>query len=293
MLRHMLALAILAVLMAQALPAAVEDSPSEILLWPDGVPGFEKLKSEKEKTKAQKNGEYTITHVDNPTLTVFLPPKDKATGTAVIMAPGGGHSALWVLHEGVNEAKWLNERGIAAFVLKYRLAREPGSPYKVAEHALQDGQRAVRVVRGRAAEWGIDPERIGLMGFSAGGEVTALVCANPDKGKPDAADPIDRLSARPDFQVLVYGGGQGIRGQNITKDMPPTFMVVGDNDNVANALVDHYKALKKAGVSTELHVYAKVGHGFGYRDNLKGQPVGSWLQRLEDFLRVEGMLTKK
>src|SRR5262249_56496734 len=140
------------------------------------------------------------------------PAKDKATGTAVVIAPGGGHRELWVLHEGANEAKWLSDRGIAAFVLKYRLAREKGSPYKIAEHALQDGQRAIRLVRSRAKEWGIDPHRIGLMGFSAGGEVTALVCNNFDAGQENGSDPVERVSSRPDFQALIYPGPGGIRG---------------------------------------------------------------------------------
>jgi acetyl esterase/lipase len=106
-------------------------------------------------------------------------------------------------------AGWLSDRSIAAFVLKYHLAREKGSPYKLAEHALQDGQRAIRVVRSKAKEWGIDPARVGMMGFLAGGEVTALVCGRAEKGKEGAPDPVDRLSARPDFQALVYSGPQG------------------------------------------------------------------------------------
>src|SRR5262249_17492647 len=138
-------------------PAGVvaDDVNPEVPLWPNGAPGFEGRKGEKEVKTAQKNaGEYTIKGVHNPTLTVFLPPKEKATGAAVVIAPGGGHRELWVVHEGINEAKWLNDHGIAAFVLKYRLARESNpSPYKVDEHALQDGQRAVRLVRRRAQEW--------------------------------------------------------------------------------------------------------------------------------------------
>jgi endo-1,4-beta-xylanase len=272
---------------------AADESRPEVPLWPNGAPGFEGRKDEKEVRTVQKSGEYKVTNVHNPTLTVFLPSKDKATGTAVVLAPGGGHRELWVLHEGENVAKWLNEHGIAAFVLKYRLAREKGSPYKLPDHALQDGQRAIRLVRSRAKEWGVNPDRVGLMGFSAGGELTALVCGRAEKGKDDASDPVDRLSGRPDFQALIYSGPQGIRGQTVTKDMPPTFIVVGDNDNAANWLVPHYLALKKAGVSSELHVYAKTPHGFGVRENKTIRPADTWLQRFEEFLGAEGMLKKE
>src|SRR5579885_1834181 len=265
-----------------------DDEPPVVPLWVNGPPGFESRKDEKEVKDVQKSGEYKVTNVHNPSLTVFLPPKEKATGAAVVIAPGGGHRELWVLHEGVNEAKWLNEHGIAAFVLKYRLAREKGSPYKIAEHALQDGQRAIRLVRSRAQQWGINPHHVGMMGFSAGGEVTALVCSNPDPGKPDAKDLVERQSARPDFQALIYSGPQGIRGATVTKDMPPTFIAVGDNDQFVVMLTNHYLALKKAGVSAELHVYANTPHGFGFRGEDRSKPVTTWLQRFEEFLRVEG-----
>jgi endo-1,4-beta-xylanase len=272
--------------------AAAEDPRTVVPLWPNGAPGFESRKDEKEVRNVQKSGEYNVTNVHNPSLTVFLPPKDKATGAAVIIAPGGGHRELWVLHEGENVAKWLSDRGVAAFVLKYRLAREKNSPYKIAEHALQDGQRAVRLVRSKAKDWGVNPDRVGLMGFSAGGELTALVCGKAEKGKEDAADPVDRLSARPDFQALIYSGPQGITGQAVTKDVPPTFIVVGDADNAATWLAQHYLALKKAGVSSELHVYAKAPHGFGLRPNKADRPADAWPQRFQEFLEVQGMLKK-
>jgi acetyl esterase/lipase len=211
----------------------------------------------------------------------------------VVIAPGGGHRELWVLHEGENEAKWLSERGVAAFVLRYRLAREKDSKYKIAEHALQDGQRSVRLVRSRAQEWGINPARVGMMGFSAGGEVVALVCRNPDNGKEGAEDPVERQSCRPDFQALVYSGPQGIVRQTIMKETPPTFIVVGDEDNAATWLVEHYQALKKAGVSSELHVYAKTPHAFGFRPNKTSRAVDAWLQRLYEFLDSEGMVRRE
>jgi len=268
------------------------DDPPEVPLWEKGPPGFESRKDEKEHHDVQKSGEYKVTNVHNPTLTVFLPPKEKATGAAVVLAPGGGHRELWVMHEGMNEAKWLADRGIAAFVLKYRLGREKDSPYKIDVHALQDGQRAIRLVRSRAAEWNVNPNRVGIMGFSAGGEVAAMVSNAADKGTPDAADPVDRQSAKPDFQALVYSGPLGIRNANVTKELPPTFILVGDTDNAATWLVNHYLALKKAGVSTELHVYANTPHGFGYRERKPAKPVDSWLERFHEFLTAEGMLKK-
>jgi endo-1,4-beta-xylanase len=287
-------------------------------LWEKGAPGFENLKDEKEHRNVQKSGEYNVTNVHNPTLTVFLPPKDKATGAAVVIAPGGGHRELWVLHEGEYLAKWLNDRGVAAFVLHYRLAREHGSKYQIAEHALQDGQLAVRLVRSRAKEWGVNPARVGMMGFSAGGEVVAMVCGHsqesevrnqgsaPGKASPVASaqgkaspvasapgdDPVDRESCRPDFQALIYSGPLGIVRQPVAKETPPTFILVGDDDKAATWLVEHYQALKKVGVSCELHVYAKTPHGFGYRPTRTNRPVDAWPQRFYEFLDAEGMLKK-
>ena len=266
--------------------------PLEISLWEKGPPGFESRKDDKEKKEVQKSGEYKVMNVHNPTLTVFLPPKDKANGVGIVLCPGGGFRELWMLHEGINEAKWLNERGIAAFVLKYRLPREKDSPYRLDEQPLQDGQRAMRLVRSKAKEWGVDPNRVGMMGFSAGGEVVATTCNASGKGKEDASDPIDHENARPDFQALIYSGPLGIRGASVTKEMPPTFMLVGDNDSAATVLVSHYLALKKAGVSSELHVYAKVPHGFGMRESKNPKPVDSWLQRFVEFLAVEGFVRK-
>ena len=282
-----------AFLVAACATARAEDPPL-IHLWEKGAPGFERRKAEKEvRDRQNAAGEYRLTNVHNPYVTVFLPPKEKATGAAVVVVPGGGHRELWPKHEGENVAEWLRDHGVAAVVLRYRLAREQGSPYKIAEPALQDGQRAVRLVRAHAKEWNVDPNRVGMMGFSAGGEVVAMVCNKADKGNPDAPDPVDRLSAKPDFQALIYSGPLGIRGQAVTKDLPPAFIVVGDVDNAATWLVEHFAALRKAGVSAELHVYAKAPHGFGYRPNKLTRPADAWPQRFYEFLGVEGMLKKE
>jgi endo-1,4-beta-xylanase len=272
------------------------EQPQLIPLWEKGAPGFEDRKDTKEvrDRENKETGEYRTTNIHNPYLTVFLPPKEKATGAAVVVVPGGGHRELWVKHEGENVAQWLSEKGIAAVVLRYRLAREKGSPYKIDVHALQDGQRALRLVRSKAKEWNIDPNRVGMMGFSAGGEVVALVCRKTEKGNEKAEDPIDRESAVPSFQALVYSGPQGIRGQTVTKEnTPPTWILVGDDDGAATWLVQHYQDAKKAGVSAELHIYAKTGHGFGLRPTkADGKPVESWPQRFVEFLSAEGMLKK-
>jgi endo-1,4-beta-xylanase len=292
--RHRLVLLLAFTGALAALTHAADEKAPVVPLWEKGAPGFEARKDEKENREVQKSGEYKVTNVHNPYLTVFLPPKDKATGAAVVLCPGGGHRELWVLHEGENVAQWLSEHGVAAFVLRYRLGREKGSPYKIDEHALQDGQRAVRLVRSRAKEWGINPGRVGMMGFSAGGEVVAMVCRNPDKGKEDAKDPVDRESCRPDFQALVYSGPLGIRQQTVTKETPPAFILVGDDDNAVSWLVEHYQALKKTGVSSELHVYAKTPHGFGYRPGkTTTRPVDSWPQRFLEFLDSQGMFKKE
>jgi len=273
--------------------AQAADDPPVVPLWEKGAPGFEDRKNEKEQRNVKTSGEYSVTNVHNPYVTVFLPPKDKATGAAVVIAPGGGHRELWVKHEGEFVAKWLSEHGVAAFVLRYRLGREKDTKYKIAEHALQDGQRAVRLVRSRAKEWGVNPSRVGMMGFSAGGEVVALVCRNPEKGKEGAEDPVEQESCRPDFEALIYSGPQGIVRQTVTKETPPTFIGVGDEDGAAVWLVEHYQALKKAGVSCELHVYAKTPHGFGYRPSKTNRPVDAWPQRFYEFLDTQGMLKKE
>ena len=287
-------LSLVALLLAPLAASRAADPPL-VHLWENGAPGFESRKDDKEVRDrvSKETGEYRLTNVHNPYVTIFLPPKEKATGTAVIIASGGGHRELWVKHEGENVAEWLRDRGVAAVVLRYRLGRETGSPYKIAEHALQDGQRAVRLVRSKAAEWNINPDRVGMMGFSAGGEVVGLVVGNPNKANPEAPDAVDRLSARPAFQALIYSGPQGVRGQAVTKDTPPAFIAVGDTDGAATWLVDYFTALRKEKVSSELHVYAKAPHGFGYRPNKLTRPCDKWPERFEEFLAVQGMLKKE
>jgi endo-1,4-beta-xylanase len=285
-------------LTAAALTAAEYSAKAaaEVPLWPHGAPGSEAMASKKEVVDGPHQGQdFTrIWSIHNPALLVYLPPKNKATGAAMIIAPGGGHRFLSIDMEGTNVAEWLNTIGVAAFVLKYRLAREEGSPYKVEVDALTDGKRAVRTLRARAAEWGIDPAKIGLLGFSAGGELAALVATKYDAGKPDSPDPIERQSSKPDYQVLIY---PGIRTDaiEITKDTPPAFLLCAGNDNgPALAIPALYLALKKAGVPAELHIYNSGGHGFGLRNNPKTNVIYStWTQRLQDWMADGGMSKAK
>lgn len=269
---------------------------SEVPLWTNGAPGSEAMASKKEVVDGPHQGQdFTrIWSIHNPSLTVFLPPKEKATGAAMIVAPGGGHRFLSFDMEGTNVAEWLNSLGVAAFVLKYRLAREEGSPYKIEVDALSDGQRAVRMVRARAAEWNVNPAKIGFMGFSAGGEIAALVSTRYDAGKPDSADAIERQSSKPDYQVLIY---PGVRADNIkvTHDTPPAFMLCADNDKGPSmAIPALYLALKTAGVKSEIHIYNSGGHGFGLRKNPKANVIyTTWVLRLADWMSDVGMSTPK
>lgn len=261
-----------------------------ILLWPGGAPGSEG-KDTPEKLEVSASGEETVTNVHRPSITAYLPPEDKANGAAVIVAPGGGHKILCTTHEGSNVAKWLADHGVAAFVLKYRLASEEGSTYTVDEHAVGDMHRAIRLVRSRAAEWNINPAAVGVMGFSAGGEVCSISSMNHHAGNPEATDPLDRFSDKPDFQALIYPG----RSHRIvpTKDSPPAFLAASSNDrpDISEGLTKVYLDFKKAGAPVELHLYADGGHGFGLRPGKTG-PVNGWIDRFQEWL-VDRKFTRR
>jgi acetyl esterase/lipase len=261
----------------------------EVRLWPNGAPGAETAPEEfKPSDNPKLPKQFTVVH--NPSIYIFLPPKEKANGTAVVIAPGGGHSQLVIDKEGWEIADWLNRNGIAGFVLKYRLARAPGSHYTVEGDALADAARAVRMVRTHAAEWGVDPTRIGFMGFSAGGEVAALIETRFNAGNDSSTDPIDRVSSRPDFAVVVY---PGFRPGEITvpKDAPQTFLVCADDDRShVVTTVDLYLDLEKQGVPAEMHIYAAGAHGFGMRPT--HHPVDTWPERLKEWM-VDRKLVKE
>lgn len=255
----------------------------EIRLWPNGAPGSEGVTApEVSEPSNNPNLPKRFTVVHYPSIFVFLPPKETANGAAVVVAPGGGHSQLVIEKEGWDIADWLNKNGIAAFVLKYRLARAKDSHYTVVGDALPDAARAMRTVRYRAKEWGVDPARIGFMGFSAGGEVAALIETRFDAGNDSAPDPIDRTSSRPDFAVVVY---PGFRPGTITvpKDAPPTFLVCADDDRShVVTTVNLYLDLEKQGVSSEMHIYASGKHGFGMKPS--NLPVATWPDRLKAWM---------
>ena len=276
--------------------ASAAERGEEIRLWPNGAPGSERVTApevSKPSTNPKYNGwpmTFTVTH--DPSIRVFLPPAQSATGAAMIVAPGGGHTQLVIEKEGWEIADWLNARGIAAFVLKYRLAKAPGSTYTLPEHVYADAARAMRLVRSRAKEWTIDPARIGFAGFSAGGEVAGMLGTKFDAGKPDAIDPIERFSSRPDFTVLVYPWYRP--GANrpdaeplfpVPNDAPPVFMVCADDDRShVEPTVKFYLELEAKRIPAEMHIYAYGGHGFALRPTQKPAPINGWPERLEEWL---------
>lgn len=267
------------------------DNPKEILLWPNGAPGSEGKTGEEKVRIFAETGDHVVSNIHHPSITPYLPDAKIATGAAVIIAPGGGHTELWIDHEGYNEAKWFSARGIACFVLKYRLAREPNSTYTIDKDELADIQRAIRTVRSRAKEWGVDTARIGVMGFSAGGELAGLSAMRFDYGKQDATDPIDKVSCRPNFQALIYPGGSA--RLDVVKDAPPLFIVGGfkDRDDIAQGIAEVYLKYRKANVPAELHIFATVGHGFGMRTTNKGAVAG-WPERFTEWMGDMGFLKK-
>jgi len=266
------------------------DEQKEILLWPKGAPGSEG-KTGIEKIRIAETGDHVVSNIHNPSITPYIPSPEKATGAAIIIAPGGGHRELWIDHEGYNVARFLSEKGVAAFVLKYRLSKEENSTYTIDSHELGDMKRAIRVVKNRAKEWGIDTARVGVMGFSAGGEVAALSAMRFDKGNPSATDIIDRENSRPAFQVLVYPGGSD--RFEVAKNSPPLFLLggYGDRADIAEGLAKVYIKYKQAGIPAELHIYSGAGHGFGLRQNNSGAVAG-WPQRLTEWLGDSGFLKR-
>ena len=258
-----------------------------ILLWPGGAPGSEG-KTGEEKVRVQEDNRI-VSGVHRPSLTVYLPAKGTATGAAVVVAPGGSYRELWITHEGYRVGEWLSQRGIAAFVLKYRLPHEPGSTYTVEGTALADIQRAVRTVRARAAEWEIDPQRVGVMGFSAGAHLAGLAATHYDDVVYPHTDATDRQSAKPAFQALIYP--PKIEA-TYSSDTPPAFIACGGDDQIAADVPNLYLALKNAGMSAELHIYAGVGHGFGIRP-ANPPAVAGWIDRFREWMSAGGLLTKK
>lgn len=275
------ALIIPLVALAQTAPA-----PQVIALWKDGAPGFESRRDEPEQAK-----DYWVRHINNPSITAFLPPPDKANGCAVIVAPGGGFRELVFDAEGRQPAEYLNKLGVAVFALKYRLPNEAGSPYS-RENVRQDAYRAIRTVRSHAAEFRVDPHRIGMLGFSAGGAVTMMVMFDAGDGDSSAPDPIDRVNGRPDFAMMVYPGDESLVPAKAPAGTPPTFLVCANDDEygcdeVTLALL---RSLRAGGVSVELHFVAEGKHAFNMGDRSSFLAVRHWPDRMADWLADRGLL---
>ena len=279
-----------------------------LAIWPGTVPGdFGTIGPERvrEPSEAPTKDAKWITNVKAPTITVFRPPSEKNTGTAVIICPGGGYWNLaWDL-EGEEVASWLSRVGITAFVLKYRVPRRAGEPERLpAPGPLLDAQRTVSLVRSRAAEWNVDTNRIGIIGFSAGGHLAVATATHFDQRGYEGIDEIDRTSCRPDFAAAIYPGyfleqqQAGVEQEKnvlapyirIPTETPPIFLAHASDDTVAGAenSAVMYLALKRAKVSAELHIYANGGHGFGVRTNTL--PGATWADRFVDWLRNQDMI---
>ncbi len=267
--------------------------PQIVYLWPAGHATLQGA-NEKEVTTPPdaKPGERiaSIVNVHNPSIHVYLAPPSKASGAAIIVAPGGGHRNLVWGSEGTDLIEWLNGIGAHVILLKYRLEQTPNFKYTVEGQALQDTQRAIRIVRQRAREWGVNPSRVGLLGFSAGGALAALADIRFDRGKLNATDLIERQSCRPDFVGLVYPGWKPM---DITArpDSAPAFLTSAGLDDAFHAkqTVEFHNSLFNAGVQSDLHIYAHGGHGRNIRPR-DGIPFGTWPKRFEEWLADLGML---
>jgi acetyl esterase/lipase len=261
------------------------DEAQVIPLWPNGAPGFEDRRNEPEQAK-----DYWVRNIHNPSITVFLPPKEKANGAAVLIVPGGGHRELVFKAEGAEPAKFMNDLGVTAFVLKHRLARETNSPYSLQKHPREDAQRAMRLIRSRAAEWTLDTNRIGAMGFSAGGEVVAMLVYSPTAGDANAADQTDRMNCRADFQIVIYPGPVGIPDE-IPADVPPAFFLVANDDRGhVGPVISQLEKYRQARRPIEVHLYARGGHGFNMGDRSRLASIKGWPQRLADWMADNNIL---
>ncbi|HEY6168643.1 MAG TPA: alpha/beta hydrolase, partial [Verrucomicrobiae bacterium] len=279
------------------------DQPQPIFLWPNGAPGETAGVGEEKDTS--KPGDRLIAgkpvirlgNISKPSIIVFAAPKGKATGAAVLVCPGGGYNILaWDL-EGTEVCEWLNSVGVTGVLLKYRVPKRPGLEKHVPP--LQDAQRALGLMRQRAKEWGIDPQRVGMMGFSAGAHLTAAASTSFEKRTYDPADDADKQSCRPDFALLIYPGGVAVKGEGeklppeikVTAQTPPAFLAQTEDDNArVESSLAYYIALKNAKVPAEMHLYPTGGHGYGLRPSEHN--ISHWPQRAEEWLRALGVLKK-
>ena len=290
-----------------ALPAVGADKPLVVEIWPGRIPdesgniGEEKFRmSPKLDRKQVEVTEPTrlVTNVTKPTLTIYRPAKDKDTGTAMLICPGGGYWDLYWQLEGEEVAAWLNSIGVTGIILKYRVPRRPDEPKgQPARRPLQDAQRAVSIVRSNAAKWGINPQQIGIVGFSAGGHLAIATATSFDRRKYEPIDDVDKISCRPDFAIGVYSGYLKAKdkdeiapGLRIPVGTPPIFLAHGGDDIISppEHSVLMYLALKKASIPAELHIYATAAHDFGVRAS--DHPCSTWTQACANWLRYQGLL---
>jgi acetyl esterase/lipase len=263
-----------------------QQPPSVIYLWKNGAPGFEKRKDEPEQAK-----DWWVKNIHNPSLTVYRPEKEKANGAAVIICPGGGHRELVFNAEGKEAAEYFNSIGVTAFVLKYRLFREENTAY-TKEHTLSDAVRAMRLVRAKAAEFNVDTNRIGLMGFSAGGELAGWVALNNISENIAKPDSIDKVICKTDFLILIYPGPLAVP-DTILKNAPPLFMIAANDDACCSEpVVKLLQLYRKANIKTEVHLYAQGKHGFNMGNRSALKSVSTWPQRMGDWLQDNGYLKK-
>ncbi len=271
-------------------PLALVPGAKVVTLWPAGSPTLKDFDQKEVFTLTPGRPERVqkVVNIHNPSIELHLATVGKANGVGIILAAGGGNTELNVGTEGTDIATWLNDLGISAFILRYRLR-----PYSSATDALADTQRSIRLIRANAKEWGVDPAKIGIMGFSAGGEQAARVALNFDGGNPDATDPVDKQSDRPDFVALVYAGWGKLDLSRIPKDTPPAFLTSAGIDDAFHAreTVEFYNALfnAKPPIPVELHIYGHGGHagGIGARN---GIPFGTWHKRFLEWLADLGMM---
>jgi len=264
-----------------AQPAA---DPLIVELYPGGAPGAPADGGEEIwEERGQGYVDRSVKNVHRPTITVYQPPAELATGAAVVIFPGGGYSHLAIDKEGHDEAKWFRSIGVLAAVLKYRLHRPEGETPYTEQASLEDARQALRLVRKHAEEWGVDPRMVGVVGHSAGGDLAIRASTQFD----GVADP---AAITPDFSVMVYPSNRDRADLEVGKRTPPAFIVHAFDDNTvpAQQSLDYFKALKRAGVSAELHVYSEGGHGFGMLQ--RGLPVSTWNLRLQDWMRLKGLV---
>lgn len=260
--------------------------PERIALWKSGAPGFEDRANIPEISK-----DYWTRNINSPSVTYYPARAERRTGAAVIIMPGGAHEFLVITSEGEDTARWFAERGIAAFVLRYRLFRGKDSPIYSFDHARQDAARAVRLVRSRAGALGIAPDRIGVVGYSAGGELARAAMLAPYPAPTRGGDAVDAVSARPDFGVLIYPGP--LKGDEvIRRDSPPLLLAAANDDACCSEpALDLVQAYRKAGGSVELHLYAGGGHAFNLGQRTPFTSLRHWPERIVDWMSDRGFLS--